>query len=179
MANREALPFTIILDDCSGNSFIQNHLAPLEDVQLLSEFYHRTKQMNIFLGLLADDEEEEEEGVEGKGNQPVSYSEPHLLSAEEAENFLRKLKPKVELRHDTEKPDAEEILTMPCHCTCCGLAGEIRMHIMGKPQKPFCVIQKKSFTDKRYLLFVWFRHPPLQGSDSYGLHLQSLWLPNQ
>merc|ERR1711977_724125 len=38
------IPFTLILDDTSGNSFIENPFAPDEDPALTMEHFVRTKQ---------------------------------------------------------------------------------------------------------------------------------------
>lgn len=45
MKDGKRLPFTIILDDPSGNSFIKNPLAPKTDPRLHFHPYNRTAQM--------------------------------------------------------------------------------------------------------------------------------------
>lgn len=45
-----ALPFTLILDDPTGNSHIQNFLSPLPDPQLQLRFYPRTAAQDTALG---------------------------------------------------------------------------------------------------------------------------------
>lgn len=47
-------PFTFILDDPSGNSFIQNPQAPNRDVYMKAEFYPRTHQNYIDMGYNED-----------------------------------------------------------------------------------------------------------------------------
>jgi len=47
-------PFTFILDDPSGNSFIQNPQAPNKDIYMNSEFYARTHQHYIDMGYNED-----------------------------------------------------------------------------------------------------------------------------
>eukprot|EP01132_Coremiostelium_polycephalum_P004655 gene4655-5817_t len=44
-------PFTLILDDPSGNSYIENPLAPKPDPDLIKTTYNRTEQQDIILGL--------------------------------------------------------------------------------------------------------------------------------
>jgi zinc finger protein len=46
--------FDFILDDPSGNSFLENPIAPSPDPQLNVEFYRRTKKMNEDIGLKPD-----------------------------------------------------------------------------------------------------------------------------
>jgi len=47
------LPFTLILDDPSGNSFIENPNAPKSDPSMRVRFYTRTDEQNSALGLAA------------------------------------------------------------------------------------------------------------------------------
>lgn len=46
--------FDFIVDDPSGNSFVENPIAPSPDPQLVVEFYRRTKKMNEDIGLKPD-----------------------------------------------------------------------------------------------------------------------------
>ena len=54
MASGEILPFTIQLDDPSGNSFIQNPFAPTKDPQLKVGHYRRSPEQDLALGLQPD-----------------------------------------------------------------------------------------------------------------------------
>jgi zinc finger protein len=47
----EIFPFTVILDDPAGNSFVENPRAPQPDPNLRSEFYERTPTQDMSLGL--------------------------------------------------------------------------------------------------------------------------------
>ena len=49
-----ALPFTLILDDPSGNSFLENPLAPRHDPALRVHYYTRTEEANHDLGCYAE-----------------------------------------------------------------------------------------------------------------------------
>ncbi|KAJ1418093.1 ZPR1 zinc-finger domain-containing protein, partial [Ochromonadaceae sp. CCMP2298] len=53
MANRfpGSLPFTLLLDDPAGNSFVENLVAPNIDPQLSVRHYRRTREQDIALGL--------------------------------------------------------------------------------------------------------------------------------
>ena len=46
-----ALPFTVVLDDPSGNSFLENPRAPSRDPALAVRYYRRTAEQNEFCGL--------------------------------------------------------------------------------------------------------------------------------
>lgn len=48
-------PFTLVLDDPAGNSFIENPQAPKEDPQMKTIFYKRTPQQNQALGLTTEE----------------------------------------------------------------------------------------------------------------------------
>ncbi|XP_065827417.1 zinc finger protein ZPR1-like [Oscarella lobularis] len=52
--------FTLIVDDPSGNSFVENPLAPQPDPQLQLIYYNRTKDQDEFLGIFPAEEEETE-----------------------------------------------------------------------------------------------------------------------
>lgn len=58
------MKFTLILDDSSGNSFIENPLAPEEDPHMTVVHYTRQPEQDARLGLQTADELEakEEEG---------------------------------------------------------------------------------------------------------------------
>jgi zinc finger protein len=45
------LPFTLIVDDPAGNSFIENLIAPLPDPKMKQKFYTRTDSQDISIGL--------------------------------------------------------------------------------------------------------------------------------
>lgn len=53
------LPFTVLLDDPSGNSYIQNPYAPNTDPYNTIEYYIRTKEQLIEMGYLAEGAEED------------------------------------------------------------------------------------------------------------------------
>jgi zinc finger protein len=57
MAMGDRFPFNITVDDCAGNSFIQNPSAPLKDPNMTTTYYKRSKEQTISLGLNPDSEE--------------------------------------------------------------------------------------------------------------------------
>lgn len=52
--------FTVVIEDPSGNSFVENPVAPQKDENLTVSRFNRTVQQDISLGLRADDDLEEE-----------------------------------------------------------------------------------------------------------------------
>lgn len=52
--------FTVVIEDPSGNSFVENPLAPQKDENLTVSRFNRTVQQDISLGLRADDDLEQE-----------------------------------------------------------------------------------------------------------------------
>ncbi|GAB1294164.1 Zinc finger protein ZPR1 [Apodemus speciosus] len=56
-----ASPFTLIIDDPSGNSFVENPHAPQKDNALVITYYDRTPQQAEMLGLQAEAPEEKAE----------------------------------------------------------------------------------------------------------------------
>jgi zinc finger protein len=66
--------FTLVLDDPSGNSFIENYHAPQLDPSMTIQKYRRSVKQDIMLGLKADDDNEEENLVEGEPG-PISQDE--------------------------------------------------------------------------------------------------------
>lgn len=61
--------FTFILEDTSGNSYIENPCAPLQDPNLHIEYFERTKEQDEKLGLQAIEEEPEEKEKENNKNE--------------------------------------------------------------------------------------------------------------
>lgn len=77
------LPFTVILDDPSGNSFIKNPLAPKSDPRLHYNYYNRTAQMMKEMGYSVENaqlELEEQQKIEiekAKENaHKIDYTKP-------------------------------------------------------------------------------------------------------
>lgn len=60
-------PFTVVVDDPSGNSHVQNPLAPQEDPAMIVEHYERTREQNLALGM--SDEEMAREAAEAQREQ--------------------------------------------------------------------------------------------------------------
>ncbi|XP_078464202.1 zinc finger protein ZPR1 [Lampetra planeri] len=54
-------PFTLVIDDPSGNSFVENPSAPQRDEGLHTSHYERSRAQDVALGLKADDDEGDED----------------------------------------------------------------------------------------------------------------------
>ena len=52
-------PFTLILEDVSGNSFIENPFAPEEDPAMCISMFDRSKEQSEQLGITEEMEKEE------------------------------------------------------------------------------------------------------------------------
>ncbi|XP_029990566.1 zinc finger protein ZPR1 [Sphaeramia orbicularis] len=52
--------FTLVIEDPSGNSFVENPHAPQKDESLTVTWFTRTSQQDVLLGLKADDDEDNE-----------------------------------------------------------------------------------------------------------------------
>jgi ZPR1 zinc finger protein len=99
----ESFPFTLVLDDPTGNSFFENPCAPLHDPNMKVRFYTRSAELNASLGLVAAnartegggdafvgnvgtilEEEEGEEGGQGQvliGSGTTSSSSSSLIAS--------------------------------------------------------------------------------------------------
>lgn len=76
-ADPAVLPFVLELDDPSGNSFLENPLAPARDPALSARFYRRTREQNEFCGLNPDagvtvDDDASAEGAGSSGGADTS-----------------------------------------------------------------------------------------------------------
>ncbi|XP_067637236.1 zinc finger protein ZPR1 isoform X1 [Eurosta solidaginis] len=59
--------FTLILEDISGNSFIENPFAPSSDTNCKTQQFERRKEQDQVLGLYSDEDVADEESNESKG----------------------------------------------------------------------------------------------------------------
>ncbi|KAL0118561.1 hypothetical protein PUN28_009318 [Cardiocondyla obscurior] len=50
-------PFTIVFEDISGNSYVENPKAPIKDNQCIITHFKRTKEQNHLLGIYSDNED--------------------------------------------------------------------------------------------------------------------------
>lgn len=107
-------PFTLEIDDISGNSFIENPLAPSSDPQLKVTYFNRTKDQDHLLGVFEESEVKESE--DSKAN-------------EGSKNLL---KPIEEGSHPYEDFNTE-VLRFPTNCPDCSVKCETNMKITRIP----------------------------------------------
>ncbi|CAI9108223.1 OLC1v1007777C1 [Oldenlandia corymbosa var. corymbosa] len=130
--------FTFVLDDPSGNSFIENPFAPSPDPSLSIKFYERTPEQQASLGYLADPAQGGEAAdvapLDTNNGPEQGSSEPHgsvgaragrraiaqVNSAEVAETLFKYSAP-------------EEVMTFPTTCGACGAKCECRMFVTNIP----------------------------------------------
>ncbi|KAI3994636.1 hypothetical protein MKX01_027526 [Papaver californicum] len=130
--------FTFILDDPSGNSFIENPFAPSVDPSLTLKFYERTDEQQAMLGFVVDPSSEGQTGSnasQGESDVPDGTSKvPHgsvgavafqrSIAQGNSENFAASL-----FRYST--PD--EVMTFPSTCGSCAIPCETRMFVFNIP----------------------------------------------
>jgi len=102
-----AKPFTVLLDDPSGNSFIENPNAPGPDTGRTSEQYERTTEQDHKLGMYTQEELRTED-------------DPVLAKVPEDSAL-------------TEEKLKEEILTFPTNCHSCNAPAETNMKMTNIP----------------------------------------------
>lgn len=112
-------PFTIVVDDTTGNSFVENPFAPKLDPELKKKNYRRTAEQNMALGLqeveseltaVQEGEEEEEEEKEDIKNEVLSFSTLCDRCSKPVETKMKV----------TQIPYFQEVIIMATHCESCG-----------------------------------------------------------
>eukprot|EP01112_Ceratiomyxa_fruticulosa_P017640 TRINITY_DN5536_c0_g1_i1.p1 TRINITY_DN5536_c0_g1~~TRINITY_DN5536_c0_g1_i1.p1 ORF type:complete len:526 (-),score=131.00 TRINITY_DN5536_c0_g1_i1:100-1677(-) len=116
-------PFVFVVDDPSGNSYIENPLAPNEDPQLKITHYVRTEQQDIACGLTphthANNTQAHEQARE-KINQQIANTTPSTTTTTTTTSSYTH-------PGDEDKDKEKEVMTFPDFCTSCGEPGELRM----------------------------------------------------
>ncbi|XP_042871383.1 zinc finger protein ZPR1-like [Penaeus japonicus] len=130
-------PFTIVVDDTTGNSFVENPFAPKPDPQLQKKNYRRTPEQNMALGLqevepeLTAVQEAEEEEAEGEGEVKEEGKGVEGAEEEEKEDIKNEVlsfstlcdrcsKPVETKMKVTQIPYFQEVIIMATHCESCG-----------------------------------------------------------
>ncbi|KAJ3340681.1 hypothetical protein HDU93_006538 [Gonapodya sp. JEL0774] len=97
--------FHVVVEDPSGNSFVENLVAPSTDPQISTQYFTRTLEQDEQLGIgTAAEEQQEEDGA---------AVDPHSLNADSA--------------------NIPEVMHFPASCSSCGAPGETRMHVISIP----------------------------------------------
>ncbi|XP_006642368.2 zinc finger protein ZPR1 [Lepisosteus oculatus] len=106
-------PFTLIIDDPSGNSFVENPFVPQKDEALTVTRYKRTAQQDIQLGLKADDDNEEEKpgnDIETLRNEVLKF-DTNCPECNAPASTNMKL---------VQIPHFKEVIIMATNCDSCG-----------------------------------------------------------
>ncbi|MBN3283705.1 ZPR1 protein, partial [Polyodon spathula] len=109
-------PFTLIIDDSSGNSFVENPFAPQKDEALTVTHYKRTTQHDVQLGLKV--EEEEEEQVEEKPGSTIEDMRNEVLQFNT--NCPECNAPASTNMKLVQIPHFKEVIIMATNCDSCG-----------------------------------------------------------
>lgn len=121
MADGGILPFTIIMDDPAGNSFIQNPFAPSLDPNLKYINYNRSEQQDISLGL------DPSKGLYKPDDNDV------VRSVAVGNYIFGGIKSEIEAQDDSEMGEAteehvqlgrSEVIAIPSQCPNCSSMGE-------------------------------------------------------
>lgn len=108
---KEGNPFTLKLDDPSGNSYVENKCLPSQDPQIKLRWYTRTPEQQAFLGLQADSQQTPAE-------QAAALALQHAGTASEMVN---------------EKTGIPEVMSFPANCPSCNSPCSTNMHVMEIP----------------------------------------------
>jgi len=132
------VPFTVILDDPAGNSFIENPLAPQSDPNLRSISYDRTHHQNMALGLQPSPEAVQDGNIDDLSLQhknivnrePVATVGRHTIKIEIHGNSSSNNKNNLLLGGRLEKEDIFQFLSTPCP-NCRSVDAETNMCTLG------------------------------------------------
>ncbi|CAH8842507.1 unnamed protein product [Trichobilharzia szidati] len=104
-------PFTIIIDDPSGNGFIENYLAPNDDPQIEISTYERTPEQSELLGL-----------------QP----QPPLELFNKAKSIPETI-PEEPVDESTKPVGKDEVMSFTMNCPSCKAVAENKMKVVDIP----------------------------------------------
>ncbi len=105
----EQFPFTLVLDDPAGNSYIENVCAPKPDPQITLKHYKRTEEQDVFLGLTLPVDTDENLAQENNNQTPADGG----------------------LGQD-DLAFKEEVHVFPGNCSRCHVPCETKMHLLGR-----------------------------------------------
>ncbi|CAD7689995.1 unnamed protein product [Nyctereutes procyonoides] len=105
-----ASPFTLIIDDPSGNSFVENPHAPQKDHALIIMRYNRTLQQEEMLGLQAEAAPEEKPEEEDLRNEVLQFNTNCPECNAPAQTNMKLV----------QIPHFKEVIIMATNCENCG-----------------------------------------------------------
>ncbi|XP_048323309.2 uncharacterized protein LOC107415666 isoform X1 [Ziziphus jujuba] len=132
-------PFTFILDDPAGNSFIENPCAPSHDSSLSINFYERTPEQQALLGYLVDSSQAGDHSDGASSIVPNNASdqvqrEPHWSIGASAGHRAIAQSNSSEIAEALFRYTApEEVMAFPSTCGACATRCETRMFVTKIP----------------------------------------------
>ncbi|KAJ2338057.1 nucleolar zinc-finger protein, partial [Coemansia sp. RSA 2618] len=116
--------FTMVVDDPSGNSYVENLCTPKVDPKLKVKQFRRTREQMIQMGLLNADADESQ----------WSEREKELVGKRQRYNLREEMEAAKKLMSAVrEASEAKEILTFPANCSSCNAPGDTRMQMVDIP----------------------------------------------
>ncbi|KAF8934474.1 nucleolar zinc-finger protein [Dissophora ornata] len=140
-------PFTVILDDPAGNSYIESLDAPRLDPKLDLSVYMRTRDQERAMGLSVPEGDDEDSKTEETApvpmplDQQLEHAQKQLWEAGLTEEDLekeREAKKEAAIEAGKDPIEAEvdelpDILSFPANCSSCGAPSDTKMHILDIP----------------------------------------------
>lgn len=129
-------PFTFILDDPAGNSFIENPFAPSPDPSLSIKFYDRTPEQQASLGYLVDPSQLNADAAMEETSNDVDQirRQPHGSVGAAAGQKAIAQSNSAEIVEALFRYSApEEVMTFPSTCGACAARCETRMFVTRIP----------------------------------------------
>ncbi|XP_056096179.1 zinc finger protein ZPR1 [Rhinichthys klamathensis goyatoka] len=104
--------FTLIIDDPSGNSFIENPFVPQKDTALSVTYYNRTAEHNAALGIEVEEKQDEKTGddIDAMRNEVLVFN-TNCPECNAPANTNMKL---------VQIPHFKEVIIMATNCDSCG-----------------------------------------------------------
>ncbi|CAL8238415.1 unnamed protein product, partial [Merluccius merluccius] len=116
-------PFTLVVEDVSGNSFVENPAAPQRDDAMTVTHFTRTAEQDALLGIFppepetADREEEEEEQADADRGNPRSMRDEVLVFPTNCPECNAPASTRMKL---VQIPHFKEVVIMATNCDACG-----------------------------------------------------------
>ncbi|KAF9419304.1 nucleolar zinc-finger protein [Podila epigama] len=150
-------PFTVILDDPAGNSYIESLDAPNLDPKLDLSVYLRTRAQERAMGLSVPEEETAEEAVEEVKPMPMpkdqmeQHAQRQLWEAGLTEADLEKERQaKLAAGNEEEEEVLPDVLSFPANCSACNAPSDTKMHILDIPHFKEVIIMATSCDECGY-----------------------------
>jgi len=133
----KVLPFVFVIEDPSGNSYLENPHAPAADLNMTVTYFERTREQNQALGISqalqppeAHEEEEKPEAHEEEGKTGAPKQIVYEVNKEDKKAVVHgdPTNPSIEY----EKLD-QEVMQFPGTCALCGAKGVTRMCLTDIP----------------------------------------------